>query len=120
MIVDDVHPAAATVLNADSGCIPVNNNSRTARRESTRFVPLLFAYHRLSDDELTIMDPEPGHSSKWYLVTVGVAVGVFRGWSNVGPLVLGYPQSVYCRVESRNEGIRLLNEAMDKGTVRII
>jgi hypothetical protein len=59
-------------------------------------------------------------NARWYLVTVGRQVGVIRGWANVGPLVLGHPQSVYHRVESRAAGITQFNEALVAGFVRTI
>jgi hypothetical protein len=62
--------------------------------------------------------PDDGATDRWYIITVGAEVGVFRGWANVGPLVLGHPQSVYQRVESRDTGIALFNEALNNGAVR--
>ena len=61
-----------------------------------------------------------GNSDRWYIVTMGREVGVMRGWVNVGPLVLGHPQSVYLRVESRDDGVARFNEALTKGLVRTL
>lgn len=57
---------------------------------------------------------------RWYLITVGPRVGVFRGWDTVGPLVLGHPQAVYQRVESRADGVARLTAALANGTVRTL
>ena len=61
-----------------------------------------------------------GVGDRWYVVTVGPRVGLFRDWLNVGPIVLGHAQAVYCKVDSREEGLRRLSEAIDKGTVRTL
>jgi hypothetical protein len=65
------------------------------------------------------MHPE-GPGDKWYIVTVGRRVGVFRHWTNVGPLVLGSAHSVYQRVDSYEEGLRQFNEAVLENNVRIL
>ena len=65
------------------------------------------------------MDDGAPHD-RWYIITVGTRVGVLRGWTNVGPLVLGSPHSVFQRVESRQVGIALFNQAMEDNAVRTI
>jgi hypothetical protein len=65
---------------------------------------------------MTPGDPD----ARWYIVTVGRRVGVFRDWVNTGPFVLGLTQAVFRRVASRDEGIRRLREAVANGTVRTV
>jgi hypothetical protein len=77
----------------------------------------------LTAAHIVIMDPVVdggGGGDRWYMITVGPQVGVFRGWETVGPLVLGHPQAVYQRVESRVDGIARFTAAMDNGSVRIL
>lgn len=66
------------------------------------------------------MDANDGNSDRWYIITVGQQVGVFRGWEVVGPRVLGQPQTVYQRVDSRADGVARFTAAMANGSVRTL
>jgi hypothetical protein len=74
----------------------------------------------ISANRVRLMEDDGAAGNRWYVVTVGQEIGVFRNWPNVGPLVLGHAQSVYQRVESRADGIVLFNEAIDNGAVRLL
>ncbi|KAH9919304.1 uncharacterized protein B0H18DRAFT_1122563 [Fomitopsis serialis] len=57
---------------------------------------------------------------RWYCVTRGRAVGVFVGWPNVSPLVIGVPNSVYQRYPMFAVALAAFVEATANGTVFLI
>ncbi|KAF4586549.1 hypothetical protein EYR38_010828 [Pleurotus pulmonarius] len=64
------------------------------------------------------IDGEPSNSSshrRWYVVIVGLQVGVFRGWTNAAPLVLGVTGSIYNREPTRETAISSFNAAAALG-----
>ncbi|KAF4593593.1 hypothetical protein EYR40_008380 [Pleurotus pulmonarius] len=65
-----------------------------------------------------VTDVDP--SERWYLVTVGRTVGVFQGWQNVAPLVVGVRGSVFNRQPSQQAGLLRFNEARAANLVRVV
>ncbi|KAF7420953.1 hypothetical protein PC9H_001643 [Pleurotus ostreatus] len=57
---------------------------------------------------------------RWYVVIVGLQVGVFRGWTNAAPLVLGVAGSIYNKEPTRGAAIVAFNAAAATGQVRLI
>ncbi|KAG1800651.1 hypothetical protein EV424DRAFT_1545618 [Suillus variegatus] len=51
-----------------------------------------------------------------YYVTRGHKIGVFSGWGNVGPKVLGVSRAIFARVENIDQGVEALIAAIDAGT----
>ncbi|KAG1792969.1 uncharacterized protein HD556DRAFT_1308993 [Suillus plorans] len=51
-----------------------------------------------------------------YYITRGRKIGVFSGWGNVGPKVLGVSHAIVGKVENINQGIEALIAAIDAGT----
>ncbi|KAF7426458.1 hypothetical protein PC9H_008827 [Pleurotus ostreatus] len=64
------------------------------------------------------LDVDP--SLRWYLVTVGHAVGVFQGWENVAPLVLGARGAIFNRQPNQEAALSRFNEARTLGLVRVV
>ncbi|KAJ8690428.1 hypothetical protein PTI98_011856 [Pleurotus ostreatus] len=58
---------------------------------------------------------------RWYVVIVGLQVGVFRGWLDERrPLVLGVAGSIYNKEPTRGAAIVAFNAAAATGQVRLI
>ncbi|KAF4588913.1 hypothetical protein EYR40_010468 [Pleurotus pulmonarius] len=57
---------------------------------------------------------------RWYVVIVRLQVGVFRGWTNTAPLVLGVAGSIYNREPTREAAIFAFNAAAAIGQVRLV
>ncbi|KAG1906245.1 uncharacterized protein F5891DRAFT_1182490 [Suillus fuscotomentosus] len=51
-----------------------------------------------------------------YYVTRGRKIGVFSGWGNVGPKVLGVSRAIFAKAETIDQGIKALMAAIDAGT----
>ncbi|KAJ6499914.1 hypothetical protein C8R47DRAFT_268585 [Mycena vitilis] len=57
---------------------------------------------------------------KWYVVTVGRDVGVFKTWIEVSPLVTGVSGALHQSFPSEEEAQAVFDEAERKGNVRIV
>ncbi|KAG2751547.1 hypothetical protein P692DRAFT_20726964 [Suillus brevipes Sb2] len=55
-------------------------------------------------------------ANRLYYVTRGRKIGVFSGWGNVGPKVLGVSRAIFGKVENIDQGIEALIAAIDAGT----
>ncbi|KAG6807392.1 hypothetical protein H0H92_007767 [Tricholoma furcatifolium] len=55
----------------------------------------------------------------WYIVTVGREVGVFQGWMNVQPLILGVSGGGCKRYPSKAAALAAFEAAVDLGLVEI-
>ncbi|KIJ57981.1 hypothetical protein HYDPIDRAFT_34614 [Hydnomerulius pinastri MD-312] len=62
--------------------------------------------------------PAPTATGPFYLVTVGRRVGVFSTWQRTSPHVTGVSCASFSRVESVDQGLDLLDEAIDLGEAR--
>ncbi|KAG1762057.1 hypothetical protein EDD22DRAFT_847292 [Suillus occidentalis] len=51
-----------------------------------------------------------------YYITRGRKIGVFSGWGNVGPKVLGVSRAIFAKVETIDQGMDALMAAIDAGT----
>ncbi|SJL12492.1 uncharacterized protein ARMOST_15919 [Armillaria ostoyae] len=56
----------------------------------------------------------------WYTVSKGLAVGVFRGWQNVSPLVTGVGRACYFRHSSQAAAQEAFNQAVATGAVEVL
>ncbi|KAG1809743.1 hypothetical protein EV424DRAFT_1542933 [Suillus variegatus] len=56
-------------------------------------------------------------STRWYVVTVGRETGVFQGWHNVHPHVIGVPGACYGRHSSLAAAQTAYSEAINDGGV---
>ncbi|KAF9489125.1 hypothetical protein BDN71DRAFT_1512423 [Pleurotus eryngii] len=66
---------------------------------------------------------EPGGSSshrRWYVVIVGLQVGVFHGWTNAAPLVLGVTGSIYNCEPTHEIAITAFNTAAAIRQVQLV
>ncbi|KAJ6593933.1 hypothetical protein B0H19DRAFT_1092925 [Mycena capillaripes] len=57
---------------------------------------------------------------KWYVVTVGRDVGVFKTWIEVSPLVTGVSGALHQSFPSEEEAQIIFDEALIRGDVRIV
>ncbi|KAJ8582520.1 hypothetical protein M405DRAFT_846382 [Rhizopogon salebrosus TDB-379] len=57
----------------------------------------------------------PNPNVKLYYITRGHKIGVFSGWNNVSPWVLGVSRAVYERVDTVEEGIEIVKFAIEDG-----
>ncbi|KAF8161115.1 hypothetical protein B0H34DRAFT_673144 [Crassisporium funariophilum] len=57
---------------------------------------------------------------KWYVVTVGRDIGVFRTWLEVGPLVKGISDALHQSFSTEEEAKRVFAQEMSKGTTKIV
>ncbi|KAH7905779.1 hypothetical protein BJ138DRAFT_1118161 [Hygrophoropsis aurantiaca] len=57
---------------------------------------------------------------RWYAITVGSAVGVFHGWHNTHPHVIGVAGACFLRYPSEASAISAFEEAELEGTVTIV
>ncbi|KAK0213553.1 hypothetical protein IW262DRAFT_1466861 [Armillaria fumosa] len=76
------------------------------------------APHPGSSLTMPIRPSNPG--LPWYTVTAGYEVGVFQGWDQVAPLVLGVSGTVYQRQPSRAYAHAHFTTARSRGDVWII
>ncbi|KAG2737932.1 hypothetical protein P692DRAFT_20760348 [Suillus brevipes Sb2] len=53
----------------------------------------------------------------FFFVTCGRYIGVFSGWDNVEPMVVGIRYAVYAEVESLEDGERAVRMAIEKGEI---
>ncbi|KAH9921601.1 uncharacterized protein B0H18DRAFT_1121296 [Fomitopsis serialis] len=68
----------------------------------------------------TVADGGDSTGVRWYCVTRGRAVGVFAGWPNASPLVIGVPNSVYQRFPTFSSALAAFLEAAANGTVFVV
>ncbi|KAK0453022.1 uncharacterized protein EV420DRAFT_1482013 [Desarmillaria tabescens] len=61
-----------------------------------------------------------GPDGPWYTVSKGRAVGVFKGWANVTPLVTGVGRSCYFRHPTQAAAQAAFNEAVVGGSVEVL
>ncbi|KAH9829179.1 uncharacterized protein C8Q71DRAFT_863520 [Rhodofomes roseus] len=74
-------------------------------------------YHRAVED----IDPgEAAGGIRWYSITRGQAVGVFRDWMTVAPLVTGVPNAVFQRHPTYGAALAAFMRAANNGNVAII
>ncbi|KAJ7770212.1 hypothetical protein DFH07DRAFT_806089 [Mycena maculata] len=57
---------------------------------------------------------------KWYVVTVGKSVGVFRTWIEVSPLVTGVSGALHQSFAEQEEAVESFNQERLKGNVRVV
>ncbi|KAH9918025.1 uncharacterized protein B0H18DRAFT_1123295 [Fomitopsis serialis] len=70
-----------------------------------------------------IEDAESGGSVgtvRWYCITRGQAVGIFRDWMLVAPLVIGVPNAVFQRYPTFSAALAAFMRAASNGTVAVI
>ncbi|KAF5339984.1 hypothetical protein D9611_012412 [Ephemerocybe angulata] len=56
----------------------------------------------------------------WYVVTVGLQVGVFQGWHSVQPLVSGVRGACYRKYASQEDAVAAFQEALTSNNVRSV
>ncbi|KAK0239005.1 hypothetical protein EDD85DRAFT_951217 [Armillaria nabsnona] len=61
-----------------------------------------------------------GPDGPWYVISKGRAVGVFRGWQNVTPLVTGVSCAAYFRCPTQAAAQAAFNEAIIGGSVEVL
>ncbi|PBK62774.1 hypothetical protein ARMSODRAFT_1024546 [Armillaria solidipes] len=61
-----------------------------------------------------------GPDGPWYIVSKGRAVGVFRGWQNVTPLVTGISRACYFCCPTQAATQAAFNEAIIGGSVEVL
>ncbi|KAG1838109.1 hypothetical protein C8R48DRAFT_782484 [Suillus tomentosus] len=59
-------------------------------------------------------------SSRWYVVTVGRETGIFQGWHNVHPYVVGVPGACFGRYSSHASADMAYAQALQDGTVQVV
>lgn len=57
---------------------------------------------------------------KWYVVTVGKAIGVFDSWIEVGPLVKGVSGALHQSFQTEEEARRVFEQARANGNTKIV
>ncbi|KAH7902898.1 hypothetical protein BJ138DRAFT_1120968 [Hygrophoropsis aurantiaca] len=62
----------------------------------------------------------PAAAARWYVVTVGRDVGVFQGWHNVHPLVIGVPGACFTRYSTQTGAEQAFDEAVNEGAVTVV
>ncbi|KAF4601359.1 hypothetical protein EYR40_004957 [Pleurotus pulmonarius] len=78
----------------------------------------------ISSSQQTLVNEETqdeqgsGSHRRWYVVIVGLQVGVFRGWTNTAPLVLGVTGSIFNREPTREAAITAFNMAAASGQAK--
>ncbi|KAF4565743.1 hypothetical protein EYR40_002187 [Pleurotus pulmonarius] len=114
-------PPAAGVAVAATSATP----AASAPTESIA-APAASTSAPVPDSQQTLINQEiqdeqgTGAHRRWYVVAVGLQVGVFRGWTNVAPLVLGVTGTIFNREPTREAAIIAFNNAAASGQVRII
>ncbi|KAG2133685.1 uncharacterized protein EDB93DRAFT_1107519 [Suillus bovinus] len=73
---------------------------------------ILHTYRHVCFNILVASDAAP----PFYYVTRGRKIGVFSGWGNVSPKVLGVSHAIFAKVETIDQGIEALMAAIDAGT----
>ncbi|KAK0479476.1 hypothetical protein EDD18DRAFT_1364174 [Armillaria luteobubalina] len=61
-----------------------------------------------------------GPNGPWYSVSKGRAVGIFRGWQNVTPLVTGVSQSCYLHHPTQAAAQAAFKEAIMGGSTKVL
>ncbi|KAK0476288.1 hypothetical protein EDD18DRAFT_1366586 [Armillaria luteobubalina] len=61
-----------------------------------------------------------GPDGPWYSIIKGRAVGVFRGWQNVTPLVTGVSRSCYLRHPTQAAAQAAFKEAIMSGSTEVL
>ncbi|KAF5324043.1 hypothetical protein D9611_008215 [Ephemerocybe angulata] len=56
----------------------------------------------------------------WYVVTVGLQVGVFQGWHSTQPLVSSVSGACYRKYPSQEDAVAAFQEALDNGHVHSV
>ncbi|KAJ7096288.1 hypothetical protein C8R44DRAFT_812630 [Mycena epipterygia] len=57
---------------------------------------------------------------KWYVVTIGREVGVFKTWIETSPFVIGVSGSLYQSFRSEEEATRIFAQEQMKGNVKVV
>ncbi|KAH9913410.1 uncharacterized protein B0H18DRAFT_1126273 [Fomitopsis serialis] len=57
---------------------------------------------------------------RWYCITRGQAVGIFRDWMLVAPLVIGVPNAVFQRYPTFGAALAAFMRAAENGNVAVI
>ncbi|KAG1868743.1 hypothetical protein C8R48DRAFT_771519 [Suillus tomentosus] len=123
-------PAISAIIPPVATAPPVINSAVTVASTATNFtLPVITTPPTVAAAALThtrvhrgviYITPEPNSAGPFYWISRGRRIGVVATWQQTSTYVTGVSHSSYSRIRSAAEGIRLIEEAIDRGETEVV